>query len=742
MVDGSIIINTELDNTGLKKGLPGIKKSAAEIDKSMADINAQIKNQEKEVQKLAAEYAKLKAQADQWVDLGVDIPYDPNNSFFQQFADVEDKLNSASEELDKMRAYESDLAKEAERAALAQQAMDNATQSASVSVKHITKRVGGLVKRVLFFSVIAIMLRHIREWMARVLQTNDEFMASLSQLKGSLLTAFQPIWEVILPWLNRFVQILSKVVMWVAAFFSWLTGKSLSASAKNAKALNEQASALEDVGSAADEAAGSLADFDEVNVISQTEAGGGAGAGEIGAPSFDFDQGELSDMASLMEKIGDYVLAIGAGLASWLILRKIFPQWQKSLGLAMAIAGAVLFVRKYMEAWTEGIDWENFLGMLAGAAFLIGGLGLAFGATGAAIGALVTGIAMLVLGFKEWIETGELSNEAFATIEAGILLVGGAIALLTGSWIPLAVAAVAGLFLAVLKAFGDTEQFIEGLKTSWQGVVEFFKGVFTGDLDMALGGITKIFEGLKQSVGAIVEAFKNMFNSFLDWLDEKTNGKISGIIEWVRTFLNSEFERISKMVSGVLDGLMQILSGVTEFLAGVFTGDWDRAWQGLVNILKGAVNLIASLVEGMINKIINGINALIRGFNKVLSLGDGIAESIFGTTVRIPEIPQVSIPRLAQGTVVPANREFLAVLGDNKREPEVVSPLSTIRQAVAEALAANGGGSAEQITLLRQQNEILMALLEKEITLGEPNASFGRFANRSIEKYAAVSGVK
>lgn len=50
------------------------------------------------------------------------------------------------------------------------------------------------------------------------------------------------------------------------------------------------------------------------------------------------------------------------------------------------------------------------------------------------------------------------------------------------------------------------------------------------------------------------------------------------------------------------------------------------------------------------------------------------------------------IPKLATGTVVPPNREFLSILGDNKREPEVVSPLSTIRRAVAEALAANASG--------------------------------------------------
>ena len=62
-------------------------------------------------------------------------------------------------------------------------------------------------------------------------------------------------------------------------------------------------------------------------------------------------------------------------------------------------------------------------------------------------------------------------------------------------------------------------------------------------------------------------------------------------------------------------------------------------------------------------------------------------------------MPQrITIPKLATGTVVPASYgEFLAVLGDNKREAEVISPLSTMKQAVKEALQevnvnANGGG--------------------------------------------------
>ena len=66
----------------------------------------------------------------------------------------------------------------------------------------------------------------------------------------------------------------------------------------------------------------------------------------------------------------------------------------------------------------------------------------------------------------------------------------------------------------------------------------------------------------------------------------------------------------------------------------------------------------------------------------------------------MPKIPEVHIPKLATGTVVPANYgNFLATLGDNKREPEVVSPLSTMKQAFKEAMSESNFGGNQPIVI-------------------------------------------
>ena len=92
----------------------------------------------------------------------------------------------------------------------------------------------------------------------------------------------------------------------------------------------------------------------------------------------------------------------------------------------------------------------------------------------------------------------------------------------------------------------------------------------------------------------------------------------------------------------------------------------------------------------------------------------GIGGNSYG--FNIPEISNISIPRLATGTVVPPNREFMAVLGDNKREPEIVSPISTIEQAVENALKRTSGLNGGEFTIkipVEIDGNVLFELVKK-----------------------------
>jgi hypothetical protein len=107
------------------------------------------------------------------------------------------------------------------------------------------------------------------------------------------------------------------------------------------------------------------------------------------------------------------------------------------------------------------------------------------------------------------------------------------------------------------------------------------------------------------------------------------------------------------------------------------------------------VNGVITLFEKMANKIVDAFNEL--SFDLPDILGGGHV----GFDLNEVSLGRVSIPRLAKGSVIPPNREFLAVLGDNKREHEIVSPVSTMKQAFMEAMIEmggyNGGGNTEVV---------------------------------------------
>ena len=98
-------------------------------------------------------------------------------------------------------------------------------------------------------------------------------------------------------------------------------------------------------------------------------------------------------------------------------------------------------------------------------------------------------------------------------------------------------------------------------------------------------------------------------------------------------------------------------------------------------------------MENLVNRVISGINKIIAGLNTLqIDVPEGVP--IFGGTkfgFNIPPIPPKHIPRLATGAVIPPNREFLAVLGDQRSGTNIETPLETMVQAFRAALAEGGG---------------------------------------------------
>ena len=607
-----------------------------------------------------------------------------------KYAKITDKVIEQTSALDAAKQKAGELTEQITNASGATERMETAAKKVSDSMNTFSKRVSGLFKRVLVFSLITRALQSLRTWLGKTIMQNEEARAAVARLKAAFLTLAQPILQVVIPVFVKLVNILTQVVTAIAKFFGMLSGKSWSSQKSAAQGLNDEQKALEGVGAAAKDASKSMASFDEINQLTDNTASGAGGGGGAASTEIAPDFSNLDMAEDKLHDILGLVGAIAAGLLAWKIASLFTNDLSKIWGIDLAVAGAFALVYFWLDAWNNGIDLQNFLGMLAGLAALAVGLAIAFGPIAAGIALVVGGLAMLVVGIKDVIENGfNLVNTL--TIIAGLLAAGIGISLLTGSWIPLLIAGFLAALVALVSFTGHGEELIQGLKNIIDGFGKFFKGVFTGDMKLAVEGIKQIWEGMKQTWNAIVNSIKDAWNMFITWLQSKS------------PVLAAFFQTVGKLVSDLYNSVKDILKGVVDFVVGVFTGDWTKAWEGVKEIFKGIWNGIVAIIEAAINFIIDGINLLISALNTIhFEIPDWvpiIGGKSFG--ISIPLVSQVALPRLAEGAVIPPNREFMAVLGDQKSGTNIETPLETMVQAFKQAMNESGGRSQ---TIILQLN--------------------------------------
>lgn len=741
--DGSVVIETRMNTARAEKDLAKLKskiqQSEDELDdtrqkrdeaqqksvfdkKALDEEAAKLKDMKRDLQEMKAVASDMTYSSGARAEAKAQIPIAKEEIAEQQkrvsllqaewnktqraVEKYDRKIEDATGKIERQKEEAGKLESRLDEARTPVGKMSKAFDGSSESLDKLGKRISGLAKRVFIFTLITQALRTFRTYLSKVLKTNDEAQAAFARLKGALLTLAQPIIELLIPALTTLANILTVIVSAIASLVSSLFGKTAKQSAEAAKGLYDETQALEGVGSAAEEATGSLAGFDEINTIQTENSKGGGGAADVVMPDFTLD----SNISDRLKEIADLVMLIAAGLALWKLgtrLPGVLGDISTVLGgILLTVGGLLLAWHGLSDAWENGVNWGNLIESIAGVATAALGLYLIFGKIGAGIGLIVGGIDLLVTAFHDAMEAGwSLQNTLMAI--AGLLAAGLGIALLTGSWIPLLIAGIASVLLALTNATGHGEELIEGISQVIEGFKNFFVGIFTGDIKKAIDGIEKIIDGLKKAVFAVIDGVKDSFNNFLTWLDEKTGGKLHGIIEVVRGLFNGLFGFVKGTFGGLLDSLKQILGGVVKFISGVFTNDWDKAWNGVKDIFKGVFNGVVSILEGSVNLIIKGINWLIKQLNKISFEVPSWVPGIGGKTIgiNIPPVGEVHIPRLAQGAVIPPNREFMAVLGDQKSGNNIEAPEELIRRIVRE----ESGGNAD---ILRQ---ILQAIKEGKV---------------------------
>ena len=476
---------------------------------------------------------------------------------------------------------------------------------AAVGLDKFVKRIGGLAKRVFIFTVITKALRKLKELLTSMTSSDKQIQTSLANIKGNLLTAFQPIYEFALPAIKALLHALEQASAFLASFTAALFGKSVSQMQKNAKALNKQATATSKVGKAAEKASRSLASFDELNQLSDNSSSSSGTTDASSAPSFDSN---IADMETNVKKITAYATIL-AGIALVMV------------GIATANISAALF----------------------GVGLII--TGIAFGKGSGAFS-----------GIPQWVH----QIITWGSMILGVVLI------------------VLGCYLGF-----NPKLILAGLAMLGTGLAY---GSASGAFDVAFAKISEFKDNVINKIKEFGVNVKDWWNSNLAkfFTREYWQEKFNNIRGRCADFKNAVFNGAQNLVSRIASSASNLWNKITSGAS--------RMWDSIKNSGRDRLNGIISLVERCINTVVNKANRI--SWN-IPDWVPGIGGKKFGFN-----LPTVSIPRLATGTVVPRNYgEYTAILGDNKREPEVVSPLSTMKQAVREVMNELSGDNSRPISI-------------------------------------------
>lgn len=262
-----------------------------------------------------------------------------------------------------------------------------------------------------------------------------------------------------------------------------------------------------------------------------------------------------------------------------------------------------------------------------------------------------------------------------------------------------------------LAVFKSIIKIIGGIADALGGVIDFIVGVFTGDWKKAWEGIKGIFSGIWDSVkgifGGIWEVLKSLVENGISFIrnliSNAWNGIKSvfgGVAGWFKDRFFDAVEGVKSVFSGIGEFFSGVWDGITSAfgnIAGWFKDKFSAAWQAVKNVFSAGGKIFSGIKDGILDGLKAVINALIDGINAVIAIPfNGInwaLESIrdvniLGFTpfdwISTIDVPQ--IPKLATGAVIPANKEFLAVLGDQKHGTNIETPEALMRKAFREEL--------------------------------------------------------
>lgn len=533
----------------------------------------------------------------------------------------------------------------------------------------------------------------------------------LQSLPATVQAAARPLQTALNPALGALGALVRGAADGTDRLAALLGGQTAPAAQAASRAVEQVGRAAKTTARAADKAARSLAGFDEIERLAAADAadttlpdaggtGGGSGGAGPGRPGGSAAPGGLP---------GALAAALGAVQAFWQQVQALYAPAIEAWRAAWAqLQAAALAVWGPVQAAALGL-WQNALAPLAaylGGTFLPGvwnSLSQAFapilsGAAATAVtqlGTLFTTLATLV--------SDAVNNVLGPLLALALQMWQGAMGSIQAAWTAYGQPILAGAAQAV-------QNLCTIFMTLWSGTVQpVLQALITQLSQLWNTALQPLFDALTLAMGSVMNLLLTFWNTLLAPLLNFLAASFGPVAAQVFSTLAEAVRLAVQTAAGLLTSLLQLLRGLADFLTQGLLGNWTAGWQAMTDSAAAAWRTITDTVRGAIQ----GLQTLIANFAR--GIADAVAnawQALSGLgrgasglgrvykTGRSAAVPYAAVPALASpprlpalaaGAVIPPNRAFLALLGDQRQGTNIEAPLDTLRQAFTETLAGFAG---------------------------------------------------
>lgn len=616
-MDGEITIGTRLDTDKFDRQISDLEKKIQKEEDKKIVLGAKIELQKemfedaiKKTDELGEKYLKLKEIQDA-IASGKATPeqrstaQDIQNTYgnltqletsFLRALNKQDEINLKAEQMkfkyqeinDKVSEYKQKI----ENVKIQKQVSDvdklkNSFNSVGNSIQKSIKNVARLALGIFGIRSAFMFLRRASSDLASY---DQQYAANIEYIRYALTQMIAPV----LQWI---VRLAATLLGYINAIVQGWFGINLFSrgSAKNFQKMKAGAGG---VAKAVKEIKKQLAGFDEINMLTdQSDSGAGGGGGAGGAmPEFDLSamQGDPPAWLQWIIDNRDLILSILAGIAAGLLAIKLGASGIQALGIGLMVAGIVLAIQGLLD-YLKDPSWENFGKVIQGIGIAIVGLGILIGN----VPLIIAGAIILIIGtiIKHW-------EEIKAFFQKGI------------DWL-------ADKSDWVHEMFGDT--------------IGNIYDTFVENLQLILNWFDMTFKNIKQIFDGIIQFVKGVFSG--DW--------------------EQAWEGIKKIFGGIWDWIKNTIATVLTIAWNAVKGIATKVGETISNVFKAIVNGVLSGVENVLNTPIRAVNRLI-----------GVINAVPG--INLNTLPTFNLPRLAVGGIVNMpNKGTLvggAITGESGRE--------------------------------------------------------------------------